>query len=157
MNIKNILVPVDFSATSDAALAYARMIADTFQSTLHVLHVVPDPGLQPWAAEAFGVSGATVRDQWEREAHARLAALIPEVERTPKMLTATRVGAAVWEILQYAQQAHIDLIVMGTHGRGPIAHALLGSVAERVVRKASCPVLTIRPPAHAVEATPVAS
>ncbi len=62
---------------------------------------------------------------------------------------AIRVGHAFMEIIQYATDNAIDMIVMGTHGRGPVKHLLLGSVAERVVRKASCPVLTVRQPGHA--------
>jgi nucleotide-binding universal stress UspA family protein len=157
MIIKNILVPVDFSPTSDAALAYARMVAETFQSTLHVLHVVPDPAGQPWAAEAFGVSGAAIREQWERDANTKLEALVPAAERADRVRLVIRAGVAVWQILEYAKEANVDLIVIGTHGRSPIAHALIGSVAERIVRKATCPVLTIRPPVRVTEPTAAAS
>lgn len=156
MIIKRILVPVDFSPTSEGALAYARELARTFGSALHVLHVVPDPGAQPWSAESFVISPNVIRAQWEREATVQLEALIPPSQRTGDIRVTTRVGSAVEEILEYAQDVGIDLIVMGTHGRGRIAHALLGSVAERVVRKASCPVLTLRS-THYGELTAAAS
>ena len=146
IHIKTILVPTDFSDASGAALDYARALAGAFGSALHLLHVVQDPYVQPWAAEAFGVSLAGVLERWEQDAHAQLEQLVPEAERRahPVQCT-TRVGHPFVEILDYAQAHQVDLIVMGTHGRGPVAHVLLGSVTERVVRKAPCPVLTVRP------------
>jgi nucleotide-binding universal stress UspA family protein len=139
--IKTILLPTDFSDASAAAERYALGLAEAFGSHVHLMHVVQDPYVQPWAAEAFGVSLAGVLDRWEQDARAQLAqrAKGVAVERV------TRVGHPFVEILTYAAEQSVDLIVMGTHGRGPVAHMLLGSVAERVVRKAPCPVLTVRP------------
>jgi len=146
--IRKILVPTDFSDCSEAAVQYGRDLAVAFGASLHLLHVVQDPYVQPWAAEAFGVSLAGVLDRWEQDARAQLAqrAKGVAVERV------TRVGHPFVEILTYAAEQSVDLIVMGTHGRGPVAHMLLGSVAERVVRKAPCPVLTVRPGDPQVEA-----
>mgnify|MGYP001558299558 CR=1 FL=1 len=146
ITIKTILVPTDFSDASAAALGYARALAEAFGSTLHLLHVVQDPYVQPWAAEAFGVSLAGVLERWEQDALAQLDALVPEAERQAHPVqSATRVGHPFVEILNYAAEHHVDLIVMGTHGRGAVAHMLLGSVTEKVIRKAPCPVLTVRP------------
>ncbi len=146
IQIKTILVPTDFSDASSAALEYARALAGAFGSALHLLHVVQDPYVQPWAAEAFGVSLAGVLERWEQDAGAQLETLVPEAERQAHPVEcATRVGHPFVEIVTYAQAHHVDLIVMGTHGRGPVAHMLLGSVTEKVVRKAPCPVLTVRP------------
>ncbi len=144
--LRTILVPIDFSDASTAALRYARAFAEAFSSHLHLLHVVQDPYVQPWAAEALGVSLAGVLERWEQDALAQLERLLPPAERGPLAVTcATRVGHPFVEILGYAVDTAADLIVMGTHGRGPVAHMLLGSVTERVIRKAPCPVLTVRP------------
>ena len=145
MKIERILVPTDFSETSQAALQYARELTDKFQASLHILNVVLDPYTQPWALEGFGPALPDLLNQFKAEAEKTLATLLPEVDR--KRLNAhlvLRVGSPAAEIVQYSRDAKIDLIVMGTHGRGGVAHALLGSVAERVVRLARCPVLTVR-------------
>ena len=146
ITVKTILVPTDFSDASAAALEFARALAEAFASTLHLLHVVQDPYVQPWAAEAFGVSLAGVLERWEQDALGQLRTLVPAGEQQARPVQATtRVGHPFVEILNYAAEQHVDLIVMGTHGRGPVAHMLLGSVTERVIRKAPCPVLTVRP------------
>ena len=147
ISLKSILVPTDFSDCSDAALKYGREFARTFGATLHLLHVVHDPYSQPWAAEAFPTPLGDLLEQWQEQARARIAALVPEEERVQVRL-AVLVGSPFFEIVRYAQEQKIDLVVIGTHGRGPIGHMLLGSVAERVVRKAPCPVLTVRQTQH---------
>jgi len=141
ITIKTILVPTDFSDASIAAQHYAEGLAEAFGSRVHLLHVVQDPYVQPWAAEAFGVSLAGVLERWEDDARGQLQQLAGNAS----LECITRVGHPFVEILSYAAEHKVDLIVMGTHGRGPVAHMLLGSVAERVVRKAPCPVLTVRP------------
>jgi nucleotide-binding universal stress UspA family protein len=149
IDIKLILVPVDFSDTSEHALKYGRALAATFKSALHLLHVVQDPYTQPWTAEAAAFNFGTLLEEWQREAHRHLEAMMPAEER--RALGAElviRVGSPFLEIVQYAAEHHVDLIVMGTHGRGPVAHVLLGSVAEKTIRKAPCPVLTVRHPQH---------
>lgn len=146
ITIKTILVPTDFSDASVAAQRYACGLAAAFGSVVHLLHVVQDPYVQPWAAEAFGVSLAGVLERWEQDAQAQLEQLTAGADS--HLTCVTRVGHPFVEILNYATEAAVDLVVMGTHGRGPVAHMLLGSVAERVVRKAPCPVLTVRPRAQ---------
>jgi nucleotide-binding universal stress UspA family protein len=141
--IKTILVPTDFSECSDRALAYGRGMAATFGATLHLLHVVQDPYTQPWAAEAFPAPLGDMLAQWQEQARARLEGLVPDNERA-SVTVAVQVGGPFQEIVAYAEAQHIDLIVIGTHGRGPLGHMLLGSVAEKVVRRAPCPVLTVR-------------
>jgi nucleotide-binding universal stress UspA family protein len=87
-----------------------------------------------------------VLERWEQDALGQLENLVPEAERgAHPVRCATRVGHPFVEILACAAEQKADLIVMGTHGRGPVAHVLLGSVTEKVVRKAPCPVLTVRP------------
>lgn len=147
--LKQVLVPTDFSETSEVALKYGSALAQAFTSSLHVLHVIPDPYTQPWSVEATGVSITDLLRTWEADAKKRLETLVPPAERAQlKAELATRVGHPFVEIVRYARDQNVDLIVMGTHGRGPVGHMFLGSVAEKVVRKAPCPVLTVRHPQH---------
>jgi nucleotide-binding universal stress UspA family protein len=145
--LKHVLVPTDFSDTSDSALRYGKALAAAFGATLHVVHIIEEPYGQPWAVEAYGFSLAALQDEWIKDAQARLAGSLTEEERKAvNAITTTVLGHPVMEILRYATDNKVDLIVMGTHGRGPLGHVVLGSVAERVVRKAPCPVLTVRTP-----------
>ena len=145
MTLKNILVPFDFSECSSQALRYGLEFARKFDATLHLVHVVQDPATQPWAAEGFAIPLLEVTDEWLKEAEARLEAAIPDLDRG-RVHTAALLGAIYPEVLRYAQDEEIDLIVMGTHGRGFVGHVVMGSVAEKVVRTAPCPVLTVRNP-----------
>jgi nucleotide-binding universal stress UspA family protein len=147
ITLDKVLVPTDFSECSEVALRYGRALAANFGATLHLLHVVQDPYTQPWAAEAFPAPLGDLLNEWQAQARDRLCAAIPESERATTMVT-TLVGSPAGEILRYATEQEVDLIVIGTHGRGAIGHMLLGSVTERVVRKAPCPVLTVRHPQH---------
>ena len=147
ITLKKILVPTDFSECSVAAVKYGRALATAFGASLHLLHIVHDPYTQPWAAEAFPASLGDLLDQWQAEAQRRMTECVPEEERERVLVTSV-IGSPFVEIIRYAQEQSIDLIVLGTHGRGPFSHMLLGSVAEKVVRKAPCPVLTVRHPQH---------
>ena len=142
--IKNVLVATDFSEPSGAALNYARALARTFTATLHILHVADNVSLQ------YGLEGhSAVLPELHRDVEAaalkQLHGLINEEDRTalhakPVVITAVARAAT---IVGYASEHRIDLIVMGTHGRDAIGHLFMGSVAERVVRTATCPVLTV--------------
>ena len=145
MTLKRILLPTDFSDTAQHALGYAREMAERFGAEVHVLYVVPDPTPQDWAVGATALVVTDLLDQWRAAAEQRLGAISLDGVET---LRAIRVGHAFVEIVRYATDNAIDMIVMGTHGRGPVKHLLLGSVAEKVVRKAPCPVLTVRQPGH---------
>lgn len=145
--LTHVLVPTDFSETSSVALRYGKALAHAFGATLHVVHVVQEPFAQPWAVEAYGFSLATLQEDWVREARTRLEqTLTPEERAKYRAELLTVLGHPVVEILKYAEEHPIDLIVIGTHGRGPLGHMVMGSTAERVVRKAPCPVLTVRHP-----------
>lgn len=138
ITFKRIVVAVDFQEPSVAALEYARSLARTFGSSLSVVHVI-----QPVASEIYVYSTDLVQN-WERVAYERLRELYPPAERTALQGRAeVRVGYPVDEILTFANERDADLIIVGTHGRGALGHLLLGSVAERVVRRARCPVLTV--------------
>ena len=156
--LKTILVPTDFSECSNAAVKYGFALAENVGASVHLFNVVQDPYLLPWAAESFTVSIPDTLEEWERGAKRQLTECVP-VGTAVKTLAATRVGSPDREIARYAAENRIDLIVLGTHGRGALGHMLLGSVAERVVRTAPCAVLTVRHPQRefiAAEQTDVA-
>jgi nucleotide-binding universal stress UspA family protein len=145
--LTNILVATDFSEPSGAALAYGRALARTFKATLHVLHVVDDLSSAVYGAEGFVASMPQLQQEAEDVARAHLDKLLGTDEPalpTRRVLAISSAPAST--IVDYAGREHIDLIVTGTHGRGAVAHLLMGSVAERVVRTAPCPVLTVRHP-----------
>lgn len=146
--VRNILLATDFSDASDAALAYARTFAETFGASLHVLHVLEDLAAHAWTTEVYVAALPGVHEEMERQARERLEQVLTPEERTRlNGVLVLRSGSPFVEVVRYAREENVDLIVLGTHGRGAIAHMLLGSVAERVVRKAHCPVLTVRPAA----------
>jgi nucleotide-binding universal stress UspA family protein len=145
---KQILVPVDFSETSDIALAYARALGESFGATLHVLHIVENPYLSMGPTEMYVPPPQTFLADLEKEARARLDAMLPAAERDGTRVV-LRTGRPASEIIDYANAERIDLIVMGTHGRTALAHMLMGSVTEKVLRIAPCPVLAVRHPQHA--------
>ena len=147
INLTTILVPSDFSECSEAALRYGLELARRFDARVHLLHVVQDPLTQPWAAEGFSVPLFEVVDKWQKDAKERLALSVPQADADRVTIAAT-VAWPYAEILRYALEHNVDLIVMGTHGRGGVSHFLLGSIAEKVVRRAPCPVLTVRSPQH---------
>ena len=150
ITLKHILVATDFSEPSDAALAYGRALARNFTATLHVLHVVGNVSAVVYGAEGYSASLPELQQGLEDSARKQLAALLVDNDAQPlptrQVLTASNAPAVA--IVEYAAREHIDLIVTGTHGRGAVAHLLMGSVAERVVRTAPCPVLTVRHPEH---------
>ena len=148
--LKNILVATDFSDASEAALTYGRDLARSFDGTLHVLHVAENI-LARLGTDTYLTVLPDLQRDVEEAARQRLEALLGDEDRTmlhakPVIRTSSATTAAA--IVEYAKEARIDLIVMGTHGRGAVAHFLTGSVAERVVRTAPCPVLTVRHPEH---------
>jgi nucleotide-binding universal stress UspA family protein len=136
-----ILVATDFSEASAAAMEYGRALARTFGASLHLLHVIENPFLRPHAVDPHTIKNAALSHLFDR--------LTDDDRRT---LHATAVLETSDDpadaIVRYAKARQIDLIVMGTHGRGTVAQILEGSVAERVVRLAPCPVLTVRHPEH---------
>ena len=149
LSIKTVLVPTDFSDASEHALKYGKAMARAFGASLHLVHVMEDLLAHAWAAEVYVASMPNLRDEVEKESQIRLSAMLTTEERTElKAHVALVAGNPFLEIIRYAKAHDIDLIVMGTHGRGPIAHMLLGSVAEKVVRKSPCPVLTVREAQH---------
>jgi nucleotide-binding universal stress UspA family protein len=145
MNLKRILVPTDLSEASGRALESAKALADRFGASLHVLTVIPEPFVLPNPGPWYVPSSPGYLEGLRRDADAHLQALVTSAEREKFRVELPAVfGEAAAAIVDYATRASIDMIVMGTHGRGGLAHAMLGSVAEKVVRTAPCPVLTVR-------------
>lgn len=145
-NITKILVPTDFSATADAALDYAKVLAGKLGATLHVLHVLEDAYVGgSFAGELYVPESPGLRAAMVKEAESLLAHRVsPQDREELHAETAVIVGRSFKAIVDYADEQRADLIVIGTHGRTGMAHLLLGSVAERIVRTAPCPVLTVR-------------
>ena len=152
--IKRILVATDFSDTSEAAVKYGVALARAFDARLHLLHVAGRQDLQVMV-ERQRVIDEFLREPGEPHAKHNPArelmgqVLTPQDAKAVQAEYVLRAGGAsgpYLEIVRYAKERDIDLIIVGTHGRGFVAHMLMGSVAERVVRTAPCPVLTVRHP-----------
>jgi nucleotide-binding universal stress UspA family protein len=143
--ITRILVPTDFSDTSDTALTYARSLADSLGASLHLVHVFDDSYADAMLADASAAVYESMRATAMGTARRKLQRRMPPAERRRLFGTTSMIdGTPATAIVDYANEHDIDLIVMGTHGRRGFAHLLLGSVAEQVVRTAKCPVLTVR-------------
>jgi nucleotide-binding universal stress UspA family protein len=148
-NIRRILVPIDFSPASCAALDLAATLAKATDASVDVLHVWDPPGLMPAGLLAVDHDGEgpplTVEELARDRAEVGLkdARAMLEQRHIPSHAH-LGVGNPAQEIVEVADTQHFDLIVMGTRGRDGLAHLLLGSVAEKVVRHAHCPVITVR-------------
>ena len=144
--IRRILFPTDFSEHADFAWPFALQFAQEFGAELHLLHVVAPP---PRLTEAYATNFDPDKfaEVLTAEAQASLDRLVQAAhDRDILSHCEVRVGVDFHEIIDYARSRQIDLIVMATHGRTGLAHALVGSVAEKVVRKAPCPVMTVKHP-----------
>ncbi len=149
IQLKKILFPTDLSDAAGEAQLYACSLAEQYGAELHVLSVVqdvtlvsPDPN-NPWVIPASSLDEvkASVSQTLEK---------IPDPKWSvgKSIVRTVRTGIPFLEIIRYAKEQDVDLIVIGTHGRTGLVHVLLGSVAEKVVRKAPCPVLTVHPKGH---------
>lgn len=143
LSVNRILAAADFSETSDKAFDYALSLAKVFEAEVVALHILQEPILyQPTTAQSY-------RDEFERKMQDQLDEMLKRHTcEGVNVTTAMRQGAPFVEIIQFAEAEKCDMIVLGTHGHGPLQHMLMGSVAEKVVRKAKCPVLVVRPDQH---------
>ena len=151
VTLKNILVATEFGEASNAALTYGRTLATSFGATLHVLHVTQDLYLMAAAGvEGYVGLAPDVQEEIERSARAQTEALLTADDRHVLRAKAVTIRSeqTAPTIVEYARAHHIDLIVIGTHGRRALARLVMGSVAERVVRTAPCPVLTVHSLEH---------
>jgi len=147
LTLSRVLCPTDFSEVSTKAEAYATALAEHYDASLHLLHVDPPmPIMAP-----YGEIPVDVR-LFEEQREQALADLATAGDRARAAgidtTTSVRGGHPAREILAVIEEQAADLLVLGTHGRGGVEHLLLGSVAEKIVRKASCPVMVVPPAAH---------
>jgi nucleotide-binding universal stress UspA family protein len=159
MTPRRILVPTDFSASAGAALDHAVALADRFRAPLFLLHVVPDASSDPYGLGDAEVQIDRLKEQAEAAAQAQLADLAPDfaAQEVQTDVVQNPEGDVVDAIEEYVVESAIDLVVMGTHGRRGIGRLVLGSVANRLIRRGVAPVLTVRDPGgEARTAEPVA-
>ncbi|MFO1499475.1 MAG: universal stress protein [Verrucomicrobiota bacterium] len=145
LQLKRILVPVDFSECSDKALRYAQKFAEQFGSQIVLLHVI-QPMVYP---SEFGYPPPvvdTIDETMREKVVSRLSTLASGISAATEALV--RMGQPYHEITTAAEELDVDLIIIPTHGRTGLKHVVLGSTAERVVRHAPCPVLTVREREH---------
>jgi len=148
INLKKILVATDFSEHSKVAAKYAAAFAGAFDAEIIFCHVVEAPDLiSQIPPTGEGYFPPNFQEQQKEAAEQECQKLIQELGlKNARPLIVE--GSAFYEIVQAAKKEDVDLVIVGTHGRGVIAHVLLGSVAEKVVRKAPCPVLAVREGEH---------
>ena len=153
MKLGKILYPTDFSEHSLCALPFALDLAGQYGAELHCLYVV-DETYHYWAGPGEAVPAAAMpMDEIMNASRTQMEEFVAEHFGAEKDAVVRQVlpGRPFVEIIRYARDQEIDLIVIATHGRGALASMLLGSVTEKVVRKSMCPVLTIRHPEHRFE------
>jgi nucleotide-binding universal stress UspA family protein len=144
MQIKTILFPTDYSNGARAAMDHAISLAKDYHAKLILLYVIQDISIAEWYIPSSISAGELIEDMqksaWQ-EMDKWFAEVSKQVKDVEKMVVR---GVPFVEIIQTAKERNADLIVIGTHGRTGIDHMLFGSTAEKVVRKAACPVLTVR-------------
>jgi nucleotide-binding universal stress UspA family protein len=144
MQIKTILFPTDFSNGARAAMDHAVSLAKDYQARLILLYVIQDISIAEWYIPS-SLSVADLLEDMQKSATAEMdkwgVEVSAQVKDVEKMVVR---GVPFVEIIKTAKDKQVDLIVIGTHGRTGIDHLLFGSTAEKVVRKAPCPVLTVR-------------
>ena len=146
MPIKRVLVPVDFSGDSLNALAYARGLVKLFNAEVVLVHVI-EPIYYAAPADMYMASPnlATIIDEQQRMAAQQLKRIAADLEKKGHRVRAIlKNGSPAQVIIDTARRTGIDMIIMSTHGHTGLAHLFMGSVAEKVVRTATCPVLTVR-------------
>jgi universal stress protein A len=149
---KRLLVPTDFSPTSEIAFNYALDLAAREGASIHLLHAIEDASFAAAYPDGLYVELPGLREQLITEGRRRLEETV--LKCTAANVVATTqvvVGPPASSITAEANERGSDLIVMGTHGRSGFAHLVLGSVAERVLRTAQCPVLTVRDSSRAAD------
>jgi nucleotide-binding universal stress UspA family protein len=143
---KSILVPIDFSRAAGKAMEYGIMLARQFNAELYLLHIVSDIGQ---SSVDYALPKDVLDDYKKKSLESSRQKMQDEIGKYPeakglKIITEVSVGLPYQEILDAAEKNKIDLIVINTHGRSAILHQIMGSVAERVLRSAKCPVMLIR-------------
>ena len=157
MKLTRILAPTDFSRSSGFALEWAANLAEMLRADLILLHVVPEEEGKI-IEEVIGEGAAVqiprgvrenVLEERQKKFREQLQIVLPEhLKKSLRVEEILRIGVPFLEIVKAAREKDVDLIVMGTHGRTGLSHVLIGSVAEKVVHHAHCPVLTIKHPQY---------
>ncbi len=145
-DIKKVLVPIDFSDYSKAALKYAVNFAKMFKSEMILIYVV-EPVIYPPDFSMGQIAIPSVNTEWDVKAKEELNKLASnEIPKEIRVTTLIKTGKPFLEIIDTAAELDTDIIIIATHGHTGVEHILFGSTAEKVVRKAPCPVLTLREP-----------
>ena len=141
---RTILVATDFSESSQEAFDVALGIAHDTGAHVHALYVVPDPLNLPWVVEGAGMDFIELRRTWMADARRELTQLLTARAVDPAKVKATvALGTPAVEIVRHAAHWKADLIVVGSHGRGTMGRLLIGSVAQKVLHEAGCPVMVV--------------
>jgi nucleotide-binding universal stress UspA family protein len=149
ISLKKILVPIDFSEFSERSLLYGISLAEQYDAELYIFSAIDDRIFDDSLFVVYAEQ--EIRHNRKQVYEERLKKTVEEIKREHPQLRVHQVlklGIAFVEIVRFAKQESIDLIIMGSHGRTGITHLLIGSTTEKVVRKAPCPVLTVRPKEH---------
>jgi nucleotide-binding universal stress UspA family protein len=148
--VRKILVPIDISEDAEPAIAMASTLAQRFGASIELIYIWQPPPLFPVPIVVIPPALESLPTNMEELARTKAGSQLMDVvarlrrEGVAEVHCRVGIGSAAREIVELADLGHFDLIVMGTHGRKAVSHALLGSVAEKVVRQASCPVMTVR-------------
>ena len=144
--IKKVLVPIDFSDYSKSALKYAVNFTKSFNAEIILIYVV-EPVIYPPDFSMGQIAMPSINTEWDDRAKDELAKLAKnEITGVNSVKTVIKTGKPFVEIIETAKEENVDLIIIATHGHSGVEHILFGSTAEKVVRKAPCPVLTLREP-----------
>ena len=148
IDIKKILYPTDFSECSKYALKYGVSFCKEFKAKLYILHIIDNTYLDPNLYD-FLPSEQNLNIDWEGNVNKRIDQLVEsEIKDDIEIEKLVGIGTPFVEVINTAKEKEVDLIVIATHGRTGLKHALFGSTAEKVVRKSHCPVLSIKHPEH---------
>jgi nucleotide-binding universal stress UspA family protein len=141
---KKIVCPVDFSEFTNDIIKYSVSLAKKYDAELHLFHVIPNLNyFTPYESFLTPENLVLIERNIEKEVEKDFEKIIKGIDLP--VIKVIKTGVVFIEIIDYIKAENIDLVVIGTHGRSGIEHILIGSVAEKIVRKSPCPVLTIRP------------
>jgi len=144
INLKRILVPVDFSDGAELALRYAASFARQYEAEVHLLHVFEEEFMPPVPMEIpIALPSGGMAPQ--QNIHEQLRNFIGDAHKDLSFVTTVRGGNVAGNIIEYALEQKADLIIMGAHGRSGLLKTLLGDTSYAVTRQADCPVLTVKP------------
>jgi len=147
IDLKTIVAPTDLSPCSMPAVTYACELAEIFGAELHLLYVMGCPFAEfaEYCKQDYGTTFQEYEREFQRAAEERLNAVdVQPLRDAGRVIRVSRSGFPVVDIPEYVSETTADLLVLGTHGRTGLDHVLTGSVCESVVRRAKCPVMTIR-------------